>query len=173
MLVRDIAVARWQILRIEICITNHWNFSLIESGHQPPRIAPELAELQVIDTAARANQALISRFNRDIDKLHLRIARLERTLRTVHQHYPAANAELEKESEQTNPAPTAPPPQPVQNTEPDPTNPPIFVTENTPGVLAFYKQMFPGRRIVVLPKDDVANGIEIDDDMPDLPRKVA
>ena len=168
-LVRDIAVARWQILRIEICITNHWNFTLIEFGHEPRTIAPELAELQVIDQAAMANQALISRFNRDIDKLHIRIARLERTLRTIHQHYPAA----EKMPEQTNPKPAPEPVQPVANTEPAPNAPPIFVTENTPGVIAFYKQMFPGHRIVVLPKDDVAKGIEIDDDMPDIPRKVA
>ena len=168
-LVRDIAVARWQILRLEICITNHWNFSLIEFGHQPITVTPELGELQVIYKAAQANQALISRYNRDIDKLHLRISRFERTLRTIHQHYPAQ----EKQHEQTNPTPDPKPAQPVENKQPDENNPPIFVTENTPGVIAFYKQMFPNHKIVVLPKDDVAKGIEIDDDMPDLPRKVA
>ena len=87
-LVRDIALARWQILRLEICITNHWNFSLIEFAHEPITVTPELAELQIIYKAAAANQAIIARYNRDIDKLHLRIARLERTLRTAHQHYP-------------------------------------------------------------------------------------
>jgi hypothetical protein len=168
-LVRDIADARWQILRIEICITNHWNFTLIEFGHQPITVTPELGELQVIDKAAKANQALISRFNRDIDKLHMRISRLERTLRTIHQHYPAA----EKTPEQTNPKTPPPPSQPVENTPIDPTYPPVFVTENTPNVIAFFRQMFPGRHIVVLPNDDVAKGSEINDDMPDIPRKVA
>ena len=168
-LVRDIAVARWQILRLEICITNHWNFSLIEQSHQPITVTEELAELQIIYQAAAANQAIIARYNRDIDKLHLRIARLERTLRTAHQHYPEAR----NVPDQTNPVPPPHAPQPVENTQPDENAPPIFVTENKPGVIAFYKQMFPNHRIVILPKDDVAKGIEIDDYMPDLPRKVA
>jgi hypothetical protein len=49
----------------------------------------------------------------------------------------------------------------------------VYVTEPTPEVLAAYRREFPGHKIVVLPPDDVAKGIDIEDDLPPAPRRAA
>lgn len=169
-LVRDIAVARWSILRLEVHITNAWNFTLLDQSKAPLTVTEELGELEVMFRSAKVlftGQALISRLEREIDRYHIRIARLERTIRTLHANY---KTEIPEQTHQ-------PQPEPVENTETEPestqSGPPIYVTENTPKVLEYYKTYFPGRRIIVLPADDVANGIDHEDDMPDIPRKVA
>ena len=51
------------------------------------------------------------------------------------------------------------------------TEPPIYITENSPEVIKAYKQQFPNREIIVLPPDDVAKGINLEDDMPLAPRR--
>ena len=50
---------------------------------------------------------------------------------------------------------------------------PIFITENSAEVIAYYKKLYPNREIIVMPPDDVANGIDVEDDMPDIPRAKA
>jgi hypothetical protein len=56
----------------------------------------------------------------------------------------------------------------IENSEPI-----VYVTEPTPEVLAAYRREFPNHRIVVLPPDDVANGIDYEDDLPPAPRRAA
>src|SRR5215212_9305677 len=72
-IVRDIAVARWQILRLDSLITNHWNLSLAEHAQKPLTVAPELGELQTMSRTAESlytGHAIVHRFNRQIDQLN-------------------------------------------------------------------------------------------------------
>ncbi|MFN0106993.1 MAG: hypothetical protein ACKV2U_33475 [Bryobacteraceae bacterium] len=160
-IVTGIANARWQVERLNHCLTMQWNLAVVDSANTPSALAPELAE---IESMARSSKALYSgdaiahRLNRQIDQLELRIARFERRLKFVHANYPHVAIG------RTQPASR----QPVENAQP-----PVFVTENTPEVIRAYEQQFPNREIVVLPADNVAKGIDIEDDMPVAPRKVA
>ena len=187
--VRDIAVARWQILRLDTCITTRWNLSIIDNAQRPPAVAPELHELEIMDRSAEhlhVGDAVISRYNRDIDRLELRTARLERRLKFIHanftstlapprtQHEPTQSVETkegETKQAQCGANPTTPAEQPAPASQ-EPQAP-LYVTENTPAVIEFYRQNFPDREIVILPPDDVANGIDIEDDMPNAPRIAA
>ena len=170
--VRDIAIARWQILRLDICLTSQWNLALIEQGQKPLTVVPELGEIQTMARSVEAlytGYAIAHRLNRQIDQLGVRIARLQRQLRDLRQNG-AAPKNIDERTQQN-------PPQPVANTANEPEKPqrdeqPVFITENTPEVIAYYKNLYPGREIIIMPPDDVANGIEVDDFMPDIPRKV-
>jgi len=109
----------------------------------------------------------VHRLNRQIDQFGVRIGRLQRQLREVHKNFATASVRTQQPS-----------PQPIENTDNEPektqeTEPPIFITENLPEVIAYYKKLYPNREIIILPPDDVANGIDIEDDMPDIPRRVA
>ena len=171
-IVRDIAVARWQLLRLDTCITSQWNLALIEQAQKPLTVALELGEVQTMARSVEAlygGNAIVHRLNRQIDQLIVRITRLQRLLRDVRQNF----AVTPKPSVRTQ----QPSPQPVENTANVPENtqndePPIFTTENTPAVIAYYQNLYPNREIICLPPDDVANGIDVEDDMPDIPRKV-
>ena len=170
-IVRDIAVARWQILRLDSLITNHWNLSLAEHAQKSLTVAPELGELQTMSRTPKPSTPATPSFivsTAQIDQLNLRVARLERRLKFIHLNFrTAGNDQTQQQSSQ-----------PVENTtnvspNGQETEQPIFITENTPEVIAYYKRHYPGREIVIQPADDVANGIDIEDDMPDIPRKAA
>ena len=49
----------------------------------------------------------------------------------------------------------------------------MYITENSPAVIAAYKKLFPNSEIIVHPADDVAKGINLEDDMPLAPRKAS
>jgi hypothetical protein len=169
-IVRDIAVARWQMLRLDTCITSQWNLALIDQAQKPLTVAPELGEVQVMARSVEAvygGSGIVHKLNRQIDQLQMRIVRLQRQLKFVHQNFSAGSLK------RTQPDP----PQPTENTEKEPENEtkteqPVFVTENTPEVIAYYKKLYPNREIVIMPPDDVANGIDVEDDMPDIPRNL-
>ena len=169
-IVRDIAIARWQTLRLDICLTGQWNLALIEQGQKPLTVVPELGEIQTMARSVEAlytGNAIAQRLNRQIDQFGVRIARLQRQLRDLNQNTPKPDERTQQKQ-----------PQPVVNTAGEqkktPTDEqPVFITENTPEVIAYYKTLYPGREIVIMPPDDVANGIDIEDDMPNIPRKVA
>ena len=159
-IVESIATARWQIDRLNACITMHWNHALVDAAQLPSTLAPDLIEIHSMVHSSRNIATLLRGLNRQIDQLELRIIRLERRLTFVHANFPTVA------EERTH--------QPVENTQPDPQNePPLYITENTPAVIAAYKREFPGRQIVILPPDNVAKGIDIEDDMPLAPRKIA
>ena len=182
-IVRDIAVARWQLLRLDTCIASHWNLALIEQAQKPLTVAAELGEVQTMARSVEAlycGNAIAHRLNRQIDQFGMRIARLQRQLRYIHQNF-AASANTAK--------PPAKPDQPCERTQDESSQPvdntsgapentpeteqPIFITENSAEVIAYYKKLYPNREIVVMPPDDVANGIDVEDDMPDIPRAKA
>jgi len=67
-IVSDIAVARWQILRLEGIVTRQWELALAAGA---------------LPTALNA----IHRVNRQIDQLQVRIARLERRLKFIRSNF--------------------------------------------------------------------------------------
>ena len=176
-IVKDIAVTRWQMLRLDTCITSHWNLALIDQGQKPLTVAPELGEVQTMARAVEAlytGSAIVDKLNRQIDRFGMRIARLQRQLKYVHQTF----ANTAKPSENISPRTQQKSAQPVETTEnvsenTTATEQPIYTTENTPEVIAYYKKLYPNREIIVMPADDVANGIDVEDDMPSAPRKAA
>jgi hypothetical protein len=167
-IVKSIAIARWEIERLRACITMHWNLALVENAQIPATLAPELLEMHAMVRASAslyANNGPVRQLNGQIDQLELRIARLERRLKFLHLNFPNSGEKsepIENTQEQTGETPNV-----AEN------EPPVYVTENTPDVIAAYKRLFPDREIVVLPADDVAKGIDIDDDMPTAPRRAA
>ena len=160
-IVQSIAIARWEISRLRVCISSLWNFALIDHAQKPCPVVDELAEVHSLARAAVdlcSTRGPVRQINRQIDQLELRIARLERRLQFVHANFPSQGKRTQPEE------PTI-----VENTEL--TEPPVYITENKPSVIEAYKRQFPGRRIVILNPDNVAKGIDIDDDMPTAPRK--
>ena len=179
LLVRQMAIARWQIERLNTCITVHWNLAVIEASGKPLTVVPELGELQTMARASvtvNTGSAIVEKLNRQIDRLEMRITRLRRAIRDVNAHS-SVPVEVYTPKDQTQ----QPEPPPVENTEVNQPEeqktakpePPIYITERNPLVIAAYRREFPGRRIILLPPDDVAKGIEIDDGMPTAPRKAA
>ena len=170
-IVKGIAVARWEVSRLHACITMHWNLALVDNAQIPTTLAAELLEMHAMVRASTdlyANNGPVRLLNRQIDQLENRIARFERRLKFLHTTFPNAGI--------------APPqPQPVENTtEATPVSgeipknePPVYITENSAAVIAHYKKLFPNSEIIVLPADDVAKGINLEDDMPLAPRKAS
>ena len=170
-IVKGIAVARWEVARLHACITMHWNLALVDNAQKPSTLAPELLEMHAMVRASTdlyANTGPVRLLNRQIDQLELRIARFERRLKFLHNTFPNSGIK-------------PPQPQPIENTkEATPESekiskkePPVYVTENSPAVIAAYKTLFPNSEIIVLPADDVAKGINLEDDMPLAPRKAS
>ena len=124
-IVRDIAMARWQILRFDALILGLWNLTLADD-------APE--------------QPAIHRFNRQIDQLNVRIARLERRLKFVHANFPTALNE-----------------QPVEET--NETEEPISLKEYCPETIAFYQRHYPNSKIIIMPPNAAAKGVNTKDRM--------
>lgn len=169
-IVRDIVVARWLILRLDNCLTNHWNLAILENAARPLTVAPEISELQIMSRATEAlftGSGFIRHTARLTDQLTRRVDRLERQLERNRRHFPTRVIEPNPAQPETTPEPN------VDATTETDAEQPVFVTEASPSVIAYYRQFFPGRRIVVLPADDVARGIDVEDDMPDIPRKAA
>jgi len=164
-LVRQIAIARWQIERLHKAISNVWNFALLHAGGEEFTVVEEMADAQA---AARVAERLFSynspieRMNRQIDRLELRISRLRKSIKEIHADFPTLAKPIENK--------------PVEQNSPDEkpkSEPTVFVTERDPEVLAAYRREFPNHKIVLLPADNVAKGIDIDDDLPPAPRKAA
>jgi hypothetical protein len=177
-IVRDIAVARWHQLRYEVIITNLWNLSIVHHGQAPATLKPEYFECETMNRAAEAlhtGTRLLQQLNRQVDLITHRIERLERRLRFAKAHFSTHVIEPEPDQPKAPEAPKEPnEPKPEPQPQPEPeTAQPVFVTEDTPSVIAYYKSQFPGRRIVVLPPDDVARGAHIKDDLPPVPRRKA
>ena len=121
--VGDIATARWQILRFDALVAGQWELTL--AAEPPP-----------------AAFAAINRFNRQIDQLNIRIARLERRLKFI-------RANFRQES-----------PLPVEDTTVDgqnnrETEEPIVVKDSCPETIAFYRRYYPKSPIIISPPEAV------------------
>jgi len=164
-LVRQIAIARWQIERLHTSITNVWNFALLKAAGEPSSVVEEMEEAE---TAARAAQSLFSgaspveRMSRQIDRLEIRITRLRRGIKDIHDNFPTVAKPIENK-----------PVDEKQEPKTEESEPKLYVTERDPAVLAAYRREFPNHKIVLMPADDVAKGIQDEDDLPPAPRKVA
>ena len=176
-IVKSIAIARWQLERLNICLTIQWNMAIVDAVKQPTALAEELADQEIMAHASRdlyAGDAIGQRINKQIDQLELRIARLERRLKFAVDHFPNVASKPPQPTDNTTETPNTPTKnepsaEPGSGLEP----PTVFITEPRPDVIAAYKREYPGCKIVVLPPDDVAKGKNIKDDMPTAPRKAA
>jgi hypothetical protein len=164
-LVRQIAIARWQIERLHTATSNVWNFALLKAGGETSEVVEEMED---VEAAARAVERLFSRnspiekMSRQIDRLELRIARLRNGIKDIHKNFPNVAKPIENKSV------------PEEKTEETlKSEPTVYVTERDPEVLAAYRREFPNHKIVLLPADNVAKGIDIEDDLPPAPRKAA
>ena len=167
-LVRDMAIARWQIERLHVVLTMNWNTALFDARKAPITLPAELADIEYMSRATNillAGTAVVARINREIVRLQKQVAFLQRQLKFVHQNFPRVAPDL------TQPDPV----EIVENTEPDTeqieqNEPALVITEDSPAVIAAYRREFPNRKIVILPPDNVARGIDDADDLPPVPR---
>ena len=164
-LVRQIAIARWQIERLHTATNNVWNFALLKAAGEPSEMVEEMEDAEA---AARAAVALFSgnspieKMSRQIDRLEIRISRLRKGIKEIHADFPNIAKPIENKSVPEEKEPETPKSEPT-----------VYVTERDPEVIAAYRREFPNHKIVLLPADNVAKGIDIDDDLPPAPRKAA
>jgi len=166
--VKGIAIATWEIERLRACITMHWNLALVDNAQKPSTLAPELLEMHAMVRASTdlySASGPVRRLNQQIDQLEMRIARLERRLKFVHANFPNSGEKPQPIENKTESTP--------ETSETPKNEPPIYITENSPTVIENYRRLYPNREIIVLPVDDVALGINLEDDMPTAPRRAA
>ena len=168
----DMATARWQIERLHRCITTHWNLALLSANNKPNgNLAPELHDLKAMADASAellAGNGLVPKMNREIARLQQTLARSERRLKFIHANFPDFAPARHKRTEEKEEETVAN--EGLNEAEPEKDEndlPPIFTSENVPEVIEAYKSEFPGRRIVIVPHENVS----YDDKMPKAPRK--
>ena len=160
-MVRQIAIARWQINRLQTEINNIWNLELLETAKGDATLVEELEDMEFAAKTAQklfSGKSPIENINRQIDRLEMRISRLRKGILEVHKHFPNQAKPLETKDT------------PKKEPKSEPT---VYVTEHDEEVIAAYRREFPNHKIVLLPPDDVAKGIEIKDDLPPAPRRAA
>jgi len=160
-MVRQIAIARWQIDRLQTDLNSIWNIELMEAARHDAPVPEEHEDDYYQSQVAKklyTGAAPIEKMERQIDRLERRIARLRREIKLVNKEFPTVAKPLEKQAEEPK----------TENSEPT-----VYITEPTPEVLAAYRREFPNHKIVILPPDDVAKGIDIEDDLPPAPRRAA
>ena len=160
-MVRQIAIARWQIDRLQTDLSSIWNIELMEAARHDAPVPEEHEDDYYQAQVAKklyTGTAPIEKMERQIDRLERRIARLRREIKLVNKEFPTVAKPLETQEPEPE----------TENSEPT-----VYITEPTPEVLAAYRREFPNHKIVVLPPDDVANGIDVEDDLPPAPRRAA
>ena len=160
-MVRQIAIARWQIDRLQTDLNSIWNHELMVAAQQPAPVTKDHEDDYYQAQVAKqlyTGAAPIEKMERQIDRLERRIARLRREIKLVNKEFPTVAKPLETQEPEPK----------TENSEPT-----VYITEPTPEVLAAYRREFPNHKIVVLPPDDVANGIDVEDDLPPAPRRAA
>ena len=119
--VDDIATARWQILRFDSLLARQWEISL--AADPPPTVF-----------------AAIYRFNRQIDQLNVRIARLERRLKFIRANF-----------SQESPLPVED--KPIDDEMYPKIETPIVVKDFCPETIAFLRRHHPTTPIIISPPD--------------------
>ena len=136
-------------------------FELLETAKGEATLVEELEDMEfAAKTAIKlfSGKSPIENMNRQIDRLEMRISRLRKGILEVHKHFPNQAKPLETKEE------------PKKQPKSEPT---VYVTEHDEEVIAAYRREFPNHKIVLLPPDDVAKGIETKDDLPPAPRRAA
>jgi len=123
-IVGDIAVAQWQLTRLDALVARHWEIALAAG-------------------ALSSEHAAIHRFNRQIDQLQVRIARLERRLKFIRANFP-----------QEIPLPVEDTATGGQNNQA--TEEPIIVKDACPETIAFYRRYYPKSPIVISPPEHMS-----------------
>lgn len=176
-LIRDMAIARWQIERLNLCLTIRWNMVLIEAGKQPATVDSELRDLETMSEAVAAmlsGNNLLSKINREIARLQQSLARSERRLRFLKTHFPAQvpapEEKIDKATKNTEPQQT----EPLRDQEPvemDGNEPAVYTTECTEAVIQGYRREFPNHNIVFVPPSRHENSRSGYDEFGSVPRK--
>ena len=140
-----------------------WQFALVDVTSKPCPVIDEVKEPYAMAAAAKAlySDTHVIRMTNEIRRHHAHIAKLERRLRFVHANFPTVAEPQPAETEELEEM-NAP-----RKTENEPI---IYITENTPRVIEAYRAQYPNHKIVVLPPDNVAKGIEEPDHLPPVPR---
>jgi len=170
--VGDIAAARWQIDRLNLCITMHWNMALVAAANKPApaNLEPELREIMTMSDASAellSGNSMLTKLNREIARLQIVIGRAERRIKFIHANFPDF-APTNKQTQESKPESVVT--EELIESEPEKNGdelPPIFTSEDTPAVIEAYKKEFPGRRIVIVPAENVDYGAHV----PRTPRK--
>ena len=168
--VSDIATNRWQIIRLHRLIVAQWNMALIQESAKPTSHPTDVANLHyhvAVTNQLIGSTAIVARLNREIGRLQLAIARLERQVVFIHKNFNAVSPEQLKQ--QTELEVEIKPLSTDAAAEIQKNDPPVVITETTPDVIAACQLHFPGRPILILPPDHVALGLPEPDDFPDVP----
>ncbi|MBL8239310.1 MAG: hypothetical protein JNM66_17930, partial [Bryobacterales bacterium] len=178
-LVRDMAIARWQIERLNHALTACWNKEILDANNLPSTVVPELRDMEVnaaVVTAMLSGNSMLSKINRETARLQQVIARAERRLRLLKADYPDQVPAPEQKNDEA-PQNTEP-----QQTEPLPAHespeiggnePAVYTTECTEAVIQGYRREFPHHRIVFVPPSEEQNGRRGRREIGPVPRKVA
>ena len=178
-LVRDMAIARWQIERLNVCLTVCWNMAFIGVDKQPTTVVPELRNLENISDAVAAmlsGNSMLSKINREIARLQQSLARSERRLRFLKAHFPAqvpAPEQKNDESPQNTETTQTEPLSTQESARIDGNEPAVYTAECTEAVIQGYRREFPNHRIVFVPPSEDQRGRYDYDKLGPVPRKVA
>ena len=157
--VTGIAANTWYIRRYRHLITAQWNAAALAEAGKPAPAVVELHELAIVTGTARelhTGAKLVLAFHNQIARLETAIARLERRLKFIHDHFAAPGPEPEAElAERTQPE-IEPAVENTELSEPEPENcvfveDPVVLETETPEAIATARRDHPGRPIVLIP----------------------
>ena len=149
-IVREIAIARHDLTRVQLIKASTWNRATIGEYYKPLDLPDELKPVEHAMNVALALAKSDAVFDRQIDRLHARIAKLEKRLRYVNQNFPQMGTQTESaqpEEDDYNRTDDEKP-QPVE-TEED-TEIPLFTDDPSEATREAYEYFFPGRKLVVV-----------------------
>ena len=101
-MVRQIAIARWQIDRLQTDLNCIWNDELMDAASHPAPVAEKYEDQYFQAQAARklfAAKSPIEKMERQIDRLEVRIARLRRGIADINNNFPNVANPLETQDQ--------------------------------------------------------------------------
>ena len=149
-IVREIAIARHDLTRVQLIKASTWNRALIGEQVKPVNLPDELKPVEHAMNVALALAKSDAIFDRQIDKLHARIAKLEKRLRYVNQNFPQMGTQPESaQPEEADYNRTDDEKPQATETEED-TETTLFTDDPSEATREAYEYFFPGRKLVVI-----------------------
>ena len=157
-IVREITSARWEMTRVQTLKSAAYNRAFLQEKHQDHKLPEELLALECMLNATQSLLPISADFDRAIDRLHIRTARLERRLRFLNLNFPSTgpiinSAEPDAEpSEPNTHEPTQPEPtEVIENTNTAAkSDKPLVTDDPSESTRAAYEYFFPGRELIVI-----------------------
>jgi hypothetical protein len=151
-IVREIAIARVDITRTQHIKAAMWNRAILLEQAKDHNVQPDLIPVEIaINTGLQMLKAG-AQFDRAIDRLFNRIAKLEKRLCYVDTTFPVCepSAPIETAYDQTD----------IDNTEvveneqlPPEQQPPLYTDDPSQATREAYEYFFPGRKLIVVKKE--------------------